>query len=112
MTPLVAFADFIDATRSARFEEYADALCASAKRHGLHIDAEAEFRRMKDYLLDFYQDVRPLRSLLGADSHPVDCVPFEAQPGVRLAARAGHNIQMIPPIAALPGAAQAETDPA
>ena len=112
MPHLVPFSEFVDRTRSARFEEYAADLQASAKRQGLRIDAEAEFRRMKDYLLDYYEGVHPVCSMLGADGHPVDCVPFEEQPGARLAARAGHTFQTTPPVAAMPETAQVDTNSA
>jgi len=110
MRDLVPFGQFVDQTRSARFGDYAAILRASAKRHSLQIDAEAEFRRMKDYVLDYYHEVHPVRSILGADGHPVDCVPLAEQPGARLAAHAGHTLQMTPPAPAMPDTTRACAD--
>jgi hypothetical protein len=40
----------------------------------------------------------------------VDCVPLAEQPGARLAARAGHTLQMTPPAPAMPDATRARAE--
>lgn len=111
MHQLVPFADFLDRTRAARFEDHERELVAAARRFGLQVDARAEFQKMKDYILrTIYKDVHPVSSHLDGAGHPIDCIPFEQQPGVRAAALAGHVIQRTPPPPLMPDPA-AEASP-
>ena len=62
----------------------------------------AEFDKMKQYILDFYSkgEIKPKHSFLGLGGHPIDCIPFEDQPGIRDAKKAKHEIQLEAPQAA------------
>jgi hypothetical protein len=105
MDQVEPFTEFLARTANARPEQYSDAIRAAAERHGLSVErVTAEFERMKDYILRYYEGVRPICSFLNAAGQAVDCVPFQEQPSVRAARAAGYPTEVVPPTpAAIPG---------
>jgi hypothetical protein len=99
------FSEFLERTKTARPEDYAEALQeAAARRQVSFADQTAEFERMKNFLLGRYEGVAPLSSFSDAAGQTVDCVPFEQQPAVRAARAAGYPVDVAPPPpAAVPG---------
>jgi hypothetical protein len=95
MPEVEPFDHFLTRIRSARPAQYREALSAAA---GLppH-EADAEFEKMKAWLLSHYQGVHPLRSYLNQAGQTIDCVPFEQQPAVQAARRAGQRLPAAPP---------------
>ncbi|HEX4611676.1 MAG TPA: hypothetical protein VH092_26000, partial [Urbifossiella sp.] len=71
--------------------------------------APAEVERMRDYLLRYYDGVRPVGTHLDPSGATVDCVPFEQFPTVRAARAAGIDVaQTAPrPTGSAPGPATA-----
>jgi hypothetical protein len=98
MEQVEPFADFLARTESARPEQYSEALCVAAQRHGLSPErAAVEFERMKRYILSYYEGVTPVCSFLSTAGQPVDCVPFDQQPAVRAARAAGYPTDVLAP---------------
>src|SRR5437016_5177914 len=115
MAELLSFNEFIDTTASAKIDPHLGTLRAASAMSrpaamAAPVDAaafglapkgeemdrlEAEFSRMKAYVLDYYNNgkIKPKRSFLGLGDHPIDCIPFEDQPGIRGAKKAKHQIQ-------------------
>jgi hypothetical protein len=84
------FTDFIARTATAQPEQYAEACRAAAARWGMSVErVAAEFARMKAHVLSHYVGVQPNHSFVNAAGQTVDCIPFEQQPAVRAARRAG-----------------------
>jgi hypothetical protein len=87
------FDRFITRTAAARPEDFHDARPAAAEPAEAGPAADVgEFERMRAYILNFYEGVRPVRSFIDAGGSPIDCVPFEQQPSVRAANAAGLHI--------------------
>jgi hypothetical protein len=98
MDQVEPFTEFLTRTANARPEQYAEAISAAAQRHGLSVErVAAEFERMKNYILSYYEGIRPVCSFLNASGQPVDCIPFEQQPSVRAAHAAGYPTEVTPP---------------
>src|SRR5262245_29180170 len=99
MSDLVPFETFLAETAAARPEQYNEALAAGARQAGVEPEtARAEFERMKDHILAYYQGVRPVRSFAGPGGETVDCIPFEQQPAARAEVAAGRRLaQTAPP---------------
>jgi hypothetical protein len=98
MDQVEPFTEFLARTANARPEQYSDAIRAAAERHGLSVErVTAEFERMKNYILSYYESVMPVHSFLNAAGQPVDYVPFEQQPAVRAARAAGYLTEVSPP---------------
>jgi hypothetical protein len=70
----IPFAQFIQDTRSARFEDYA--------RQRSAVRDPRNFEEMKAHILRLYEGVHPTNSFFENGSF-VDCVPLRQQPGLR-----------------------------
>jgi hypothetical protein len=90
MDPIEPFKAFLARTAAARHEQYPEVTAT-------------ELERMKAYIRDYYEGVRPTSSYADAGGHAVDCVPFEQQPTARAAIAAGHKLPTAPPLLSLPG---------
>ena len=78
---------------AARPEDYSDALKDGARFAGITSEvARAEFAKMKSHLAKECEGMQPVESYRTASGQVVDCVPFDQQPSVRAAIRAGHTI--------------------
>jgi hypothetical protein len=98
MSHPVPFDVFLAETAAARPEQFAAALQAAARQAGVSPEvARAEFERMKEHILSYYQEVQPVGSFLDADGQTIDCVPFEQQPSVRTAIAEGHAVARTAP---------------
>jgi hypothetical protein len=93
MSEIEPFAEFLARTRAARPEEYAEAIRAGAAFSGREPEAvAAEFERMKQYILTYYEGVQPVGGFLSPSGQAIDCVPFDQQPTVRAARAAGYKV--------------------
>jgi hypothetical protein len=108
MPDFVSFNEFIDRTDAAKPEQFLPTLGFSAKPGGPAPAAvapmaalaatsvardtfEAEFARMKKFLLDRYAGVRCEHTFIDSSGNHVDCIPFEQQQTLRTARKAGHQ---------------------
>ncbi|MCI0463995.1 MAG: hypothetical protein L0Z62_44240 [Gemmataceae bacterium] len=93
MSDIEPFEEFLARTASARPEDYPREDSAEAEASGPEpAVSAAEFERMKRYILDYYEGVRPVHSFLSPSGQVIDCVPFEQQPSVRAARAAGYSV--------------------
>jgi hypothetical protein len=83
MSDVVPFEEFLARTRAARPEQY-----------GV---APAEFEKMREYILRYYQGVQPVRSFRNEAGQLIDCIPIEQQPSARAATESGHKVVRTPP---------------
>lgn len=109
MPDFVSFNEFVDRTASAKFEHHSESIAlgmrfAPAAAIGSFTDAspapagdemEAEFAKMKQFVLGLYTDVvnvKTQHTFLGPDGNFVDCVLLEQQPTYRAARKAGFTV--------------------
>jgi hypothetical protein len=102
MADFVSFNEFLDRTGTAKAEQHFTTLQAQhqfavpeAKGMAAALpkdEFEAEFDKMKEYLLRRYDGVRCEHTFLDSNGNFVDCVPFEQQPTVRTALAAGLSV--------------------
>ncbi len=124
MADFVSFNEFLDYTADARVGHHIETLRAGLARAAAHEaaleraagkgaargaraaavsaaagddTAEAEFRRMKDYVLKYYKGVKAEHTFLDVAGNFVDCIPFEQQATVRAAKAAGLKVPKAPP---------------
>ena len=114
MSDFFSFNEFVERTASAKVEHHRETM-AKALRRSTGADAgflraaavdvsddtiEAEFVKMKNYVLDMYKDVTDVRyqhTFLGPGGNFHDCIPFEQQPTYRAAGKAGFDPSGKPP---------------
>lgn len=98
--------EYLASVAAARPEDYAEAIEAGARTAGITIEeAQAEFEEKKSLLLERYEGVQPVGSYRDANGLIFDCVPFDQQPAVRAARRAGLSVARgAPPAPTLKGA--------
>jgi hypothetical protein len=106
MPDFVSFNEFIDRTDAAKAVHHFEAVLSgrlSAARTARRAkrgaaaplskeEFEAEFDKMKKYLLRRYDGVRCDHTFLDFNGNFVDCVPFEQQPSVRTVLQAGYQV--------------------
>ena len=98
MSSVEPFDAFLARTAAAKPEDFATELQLAADQHGLSPDAAAaEFKRMRDHVVRYYEGVHPVRSFLTAAGEAVDCVPFEQQPAAQAAQAAGYSVASFTP---------------
>lgn len=113
MQQIEPLAEFLERTAAAEPSQYAEAIHAAAERWGLASDRViAEFSRMKEHILHYYEGVTAVHSFLDGAGRPVDCVPFDQQPTVRAARAAGYPIDAQPPQPSRVEGAAVEAQPA
>src|SRR5690242_12831865 len=79
-------ASFINRLRTATPGDFAAELDLQATSHKLGVapdQLEAEFYRVRDYLLHYYDGVRAELSFENDDGQVIDCVPAELLPAAR-----------------------------
>jgi hypothetical protein len=114
MADFVSFNEFIDRTGSARLGHHIDMLKAGLQRTAAPRVAakpkavapmapvkddvlEAEFQKMKQYVLDLYKDATSSHTFLDPSGNFVDCIPVEQQATIRAARKAGYTAPTTPP---------------
>lgn len=73
--PLVAFDAFLQAVRSARYEDYAG-------RPGVKVRDRAAFDEMRAHVLSLYAGVKPVHTF-ASEGALFDCITVDTQPAVR-----------------------------
>ena len=90
--------EFLARTALARLEEYAPSPTPAAGANWSSQPIPAvEFQRMKDFIRDRYQGVKPHSSYVDVGGVTIDCIPFDQQPSVRAAHAAGIEVQQVAP---------------
>ena len=100
MPDIEPFDQFLTRTAAAQFETYQRILHASPAAADLDVAAlSTEFEKMKKYVADLYQGVKPTKSFFDAARQTIDCIPFDQQPSVRAAKARGIPVKdrMPPP---------------
>jgi hypothetical protein len=102
--PPIAYSNF-DAFRKelaqAKYEDYKG-------KPGVRVAGEAEFNKMKAYLVDYYKNLPVTHTFVEHGGGHVDCVAIDKQPGAVAEVKRGHKLQLAPP--ALPGVPKFATD--
>jgi len=129
MHDFVSFNEFVDRTADAKMEHHAETMrdglrrAAAAKaRHSTRTSkkkttpavisddfVEAEFSKMKKYVLEYYKDVQCQHTFVDANGNFIDCIPFEHQATVRAALQAGLTLPKKHPELALRNPAASAT---
>jgi hypothetical protein len=127
MPDFMSFNEFVDRTASAKVEHHretmAKALLPPAGANAGFLTAavavvsedtiEAEFAKMKEYVLGMYKDVSDVKiqdTFLGPGGNFYDCIGFDQQPTYRAAKTAGYDLSAKPP-ALIPLAGPAHANP-
>jgi hypothetical protein len=128
MPDFISFNEFVDRTASAKVEHHRETMAKALRRPSgasagfltatvadVSDDTiEAEFAKMKEYVLGMYKDVSDVKiqhTFLGPGGNFHDCIHFEQQPTYRAAKKAGYDLSAKPP-APNPPAGPAYTNPA
>lgn len=85
MEGFVGFNDFVQQTRSAKFEDYQG-------KPGVQVESASAFEEMKAHLAQLYEGITPTNSF-SERGRFVDCVPLEQQPGLRRPGAARETLQ-------------------
>jgi hypothetical protein len=104
MPDFVTFDEFYEKTAAAKYEHHRDILRSSAQRvaaaSGLAAkdvvsddSSEAEFEKMKAFLIRHYAGVEAKATFLDMAGNHFDCIPFDLVPTVRKTRAAGQKIQ-------------------
>jgi hypothetical protein len=127
MVDFISFNEFVDRTASAKVEFYRETMTKALRRPagpnvGFLVPAvadvsddtiEAEFAKMKEYVLGMYKDVSDVKiqhTFLGPGGNFHDCIQFEQQPTYRAAKTAGYDVSAKAP-APVPLAGPAHATP-
>jgi Neprosin len=114
MADFTSFNEFVDRTASAKVEYYRDTMAKALRRPavakaGFLVPAaadvsddaiEAEFAKMKEYVLRMYKDVGDVKAqntFLSPGGNFFDSIEFEQQPTYRAAKTAGYDLSTKPP---------------
>jgi hypothetical protein len=70
---------------------------ASAKRAAVaEVEPNPEFKKMRDFILNFYGSAKSQHTFLDASGNHVDCIPIDKQPGYLAARAARHSVRAEP----------------
>lgn len=111
MPDFVTFNEFIDSTADARIKHHVTTLTAGLRRAAVAAkaekgsdgrratagDADEQFDKMKRYVLEYYEGVKPEHTYLDIAGNFIDCIPFEQQATVRAARAKGLKVPKQPP---------------
>jgi hypothetical protein len=128
MADFMSFNEFVDRAASAKVEYYRETMAKALRRPavataGFLVPAtpnvsddtvEAEFAKMKEYVLGMYKDVSDVKirhTFLSPGGNFFDSIQFEQQPTYRAAKTAGYDLSAKPP-APVSFAAPAQGSPA
>jgi hypothetical protein len=128
MPDFISFNEFVDQTASAKVEHYRETMAKALRRPAgaaagflmasetkiSDDDIEAEFTKMKEYVLGRYKDITNVtveHSFLAPGGNFHDCIEYEQQPTYRAAKKAGFELSAKPPAPSSP-ALPAPADPA
>jgi hypothetical protein len=109
MPDFTSFNEFVDRTASAKVEHHRETIAAGLQQPAAALTGmvpvaigttnddriEAEFAKMKAYVLNLYKDITNVtiqHTFLGRGGDFLDCIPFEQQPAYREAKKPGMNM--------------------